>query len=76
MGAILTALGEPIMIAMIVKAALLTVVLIAASLVFAEDAVMSALILVTIALAAVTVVIGVDDTSRDLDSSGPHGGAN
>ena len=63
------------MLAMIVKVALLTAVLSAASLVFAEVVVMSALILVTIALAAVTVVIGVDDTSRDLDSSGPHGGA-
>ena len=75
MGAIPTALGEPTMLAMIVKVALLTAVLSAASLVFAEVVVMSALILVTIALAAVTVVIGVDDTSRDLDSSGPHGGA-
>jgi hypothetical protein len=59
---------EPPLLSLVFRAALLTIILMAASLVFAEALLVSALILVTITLAAVTLVIGPDETKERVDN--------
>ena len=52
------------MLGLVFRAALVTVVLMAASLVFAEALLVSGLILVTVALAAVALVMGPDEAAE------------
>ena len=59
------------MLTLILRASVLTVVLMGASLVFAEELVVAALVLITIALTVVSLLIGLDGPDERSSATPP-----